>query len=542
MADGWLCKTDVYNNVYTGGVFSGGNHGDSVGFDNYRFYRAASTSNVILTKYDSSGHLKWAKLSDGQATPIGMTTDNDGNMYLFGHFWSDTLLFDTSIIINPSYNISLGQNTNNSSYFIIKFDTGGKIVWHRTGGNVAPYGYSLSNGGISIYKDTNIYICGSFWDSSMKIGSNILTNAHDTTSDIFIAKYNSSGSVIWAKRYRGHDDEFGVGISTATFGDLYITGTFRSPSVSFDSRTLTYTIGKAPSHNAPDMYIAKLDRNGNTIWARKSFGSAAPFSLAADYRNNVYIVGAVYDSTTFKLGTHSFHDTRLSQSGFLAKYDGAGNASWGKIIAPLNPYGTGGRNNLWGVTVDPCNNVWISGVSNGGACLIDNIQLNATLGHPYSTLFVGYSDIGTPLQYELIPNVEDDNSGLSSDYDGNIYLSDDVTGQAILGSLNYLSVGGTEAMFLGKYKPNVECQKIAELQAIPFQENAITIYPNPGYDRVTISATEIINSVTISNLVGQLFFNARYNSEKIEVDIAQLPKGVYQVRINNTEVLKFIKE
>jgi hypothetical protein len=68
------------------------------------------------------------------------------------------------------------------------------------------------------------------------------------------------------------------------------------------------------------------------------------------------------------------------------------------------------------------------------------------------------------------------------------------------------------------------------------------LYPSPAGRSLTISASCKIALVTISNLLGQTVLSFEYNSDKVELDVTDLPTGVYLVRINGTEVRKFIKE
>ncbi len=72
--------------------------------------------------------------------------------------------------------------------------------------------------------------------------------------------------------------------------------------------------------------------------------------------------------------------------------------------------------------------------------------------------------------------------------------------------------------------------------------NDIHIYPNPATTSLTITAAGKINHITIVNLLGQAICNNKYNSEKVQVAIADFPKGVYFVKINGADVRKFVKE
>jgi type IX secretion system substrate protein len=68
------------------------------------------------------------------------------------------------------------------------------------------------------------------------------------------------------------------------------------------------------------------------------------------------------------------------------------------------------------------------------------------------------------------------------------------------------------------------------------------LFPNPATKELSISGATRITSVVICNLVGQTVYTKKFNSEKVQVNIADLAKGIYLVRINGAEVRKFVKE
>ena len=73
-------------------------------------------------------------------------------------------------------------------------------------------------------------------------------------------------------------------------------------------------------------------------------------------------------------------------------------------------------------------------------------------------------------------------------------------------------------------------------------ENSISIFPNPAYSVLTIASPEVITNIIITNLIGETVYTHEYNTEKVEVNIVNLPVGVYFIKINNTEVRKFVKQ
>ena len=93
---------------------------------------------------------------------------------------------------------------------------------------------------ISTDASGNVYITGYFKSPTITFGTTTLTNnstAND--ADIFVVKYDSAGTVIWAKSAGGTGNDFGNGISATGDGNVYITGQFASPTITFGTTTLT---------------------------------------------------------------------------------------------------------------------------------------------------------------------------------------------------------------------------------------------------------------------------------------------------------------
>lgn len=67
------------------------------------------------------------------------------------------------------------------------------------------------------------------------------------------------------------------------------------------------------------------------------------------------------------------------------------------------------------------------------------------------------------------------------------------------------------------------------------------IFPNPADNNLTITSSTIIATLSITNLLGQQVNSYEYNADKVNVDISELPSGIYLIRINGTEVRKFVK-
>jgi hypothetical protein len=100
--------------------------------------------------------------------------------------------------------------------------------------------------------------------------------------------------------------------------------------------------------------------------------------------------------------------------------------------------------------------------------------------------------------------------------------------------------GIASAIFPVHIKGYLECHTgIIELSG---NQNNISLYPNPASSTLTISSTNKISQIIITNLLGQTLITCNYNSEQVEADVTELPAGVYLLKINGIDVRKFVKE
>ena len=70
----------------------------------------------------------------------------------------------------------------------------------------------------------------------------------------------------------------------------------------------------------------------------------------------------------------------------------------------------------------------------------------------------------------------------------------------------------------------------------------IEIYPNPAINTITISSPGTLMHIELRNIMGQLLRDSKDNTKNIELNIRDLPSGVYYVRVNDAQVERFIKE
>ncbi|WP_035559039.1 SBBP repeat-containing protein [Hymenobacter sp. IS2118] len=186
---------------------------------------------------------------------------------------------------------------------------------------VAP-GASANSGGSTAHEiatddSGNSYLVGSF-SGTVQFGGSTLSSAGAT--DIYVAKYSPSGTLLWATRGGGSGDDTGLGIGVDATGNVCIAGTFNG-AASFGGTTLT-------SSGQTDAVVAKVSSVGEWQWAHRAGGVGTDFgqSVAVDGSGNAYFVGAFQSaSISTDLGPLT---NSAGVNSFALRYSPTGTAVW----------------------------------------------------------------------------------------------------------------------------------------------------------------------------------------------------------------------
>jgi hypothetical protein len=110
----------------------------------------------------------------------------------------------------------------------------------------------------------NIFISG-YFDGIVDFDPSptITTNLTAAGKDIFIAKYNSSGSCLWVKQIGGPEDEYVNEIAITPSGSILITGDFNSSTVDFDPSSAIQILSSTLL--VESAFVVKYDTNGGFI-------------------------------------------------------------------------------------------------------------------------------------------------------------------------------------------------------------------------------------------------------------------------------------
>jgi hypothetical protein len=191
-------------------------------------------------------------------------------------------------------------------------------------------GGSDTGAAIGISKYGEHYVAGSF-STVANFGGKSLTSAGG--SDIFLAKYECNGQLLWVLQAGGSGDDSANDLAFDAGGNIYVTGWFVGPA-SFES------LGGQPktvSGGDETVFVAKYSPAGKLVWLRTgTVGFVAinrGHAVAIDPNAHVlYVAGVSQGETVFSSTGGTTHTVPGPRSWhmFLVKYDLNGNFGWGE--------------------------------------------------------------------------------------------------------------------------------------------------------------------------------------------------------------------
>ncbi|MFN0188703.1 MAG: T9SS type A sorting domain-containing protein [Bacteroidia bacterium] len=255
---------------------------------------------VLLAKYNSGGVLQWAQSIGGIMDDwgLGVDCDNLNNIYITGMYGANGITIGSFTL----------PNSGSSDVFLAKLDSAGVAQWATRGIGAS----SEVARSVSVSNNGDTYITGNFESPILSFGSiNIYNNGE---SAMFIAKYNSLGSVVWAKNSSGPGLATGYDIDTYGTNEIYVTGWYDSTFVSFDTTSLISSGGE-------DVYIAKYNGNGNLEWVTGPTGNLNErcYGVTASPNGDITITG-MFESSPVEFGSLQLNNTTSTyQDLFIAR-------------------------------------------------------------------------------------------------------------------------------------------------------------------------------------------------------------------------------
>lgn len=223
--------------------------------------------------------------------------------------------------------------------------------WARQlGGAQADVGY-----GVAADVAGNVYVAGYFNDVvDFDPGAGVANLTSGGDDDIFVAKFDSAGSLIWARRMGGADKQQATDITADGVGNVYVTGWFAG-TADFDPGAGVANL-TAPGESSA--FVAKLDSSGNFVWAKMLGGSgySAGSGVAVDAGGSVYSTGSFRGEADFDPGAGVSNLTPFGGDDvYVSKLDSSGAFVWARHLGGL------GNDNAAGLALDAAGNVHTTG-------------------------------------------------------------------------------------------------------------------------------------------------------------------------------------
>jgi hypothetical protein len=301
----------------------------------------------------------------------------------------------------------------------------------------------------------------------------------------------------WAKQTSASVASEGYSVVSDNSGNVYMTGYFNG-TVDFDPGPGTYNLTAQDG----DIFVQKLDNNGNFIWANKYGSSGFEYgnSITIDEFSNVYVCGSRQTSTSSSIkilkfnsnGSYSWergwlNSSSLNNSANSIMYDGAGNiiitGSFEGAIDFVEVPGTYYLNStgeadifVMKLTASGGAFVWAKNISGSSYETSSSLSLDPTGNIYIGGFFVGTTDFD-PSAYSNILNATDPSGNgfvVKLNSDGNYLWAQQISCQSHVGAIKSDEFGNlcTTGSFNGQadFDPGAGTYNLSGSQAIFIQK------------------------------------------------------------------------
>ncbi|HRH66630.1 MAG TPA: hypothetical protein PLU53_10070 [Bacteroidia bacterium] len=477
----------------------------------------------FVGKYTSSGTLLWA-FSIGGTGNEGVSSINiDGSDIVIVGSFNDT------VDVDPGPGTTNLVSAGNYDFFIARYTSTGQFVSAKRFGGSGDESFmdmDMQNGSMTI--------TGWFEDT---LALDTFQYVARGSNDVFVAKLNSAGDVLWSHTFggTGFSLSYGRKVIIDSSGIVYATGTINATNIDVDPGPGIVSLSTTGSS---DIYIIQYLSNGDLGWARLIGGSTG--ELAGDIemdRNGDLFVAGYTNSDSLDMNPDTSATAFLyelpgingAQDMIVGKYTSTGQYVWA--------HRTGKRSSDtgWGIEVDEINNLFVcasfgddsvdfdpgpgiflmstdSGVTTAGAL----VQYNGATGNFVDAISFGGN--GQTLPNDLA--LSNGKVWVTGIFRGDSMDLDPGVGTAYI--YNH-GTGATTDAFIAGYNYGA-MTRIQELRA-----NSLKLYPSLTKDMVNITFDEVLTQgiVEVRNTEGKLILREKVNSFPYSISVKNFAAGLY---------------
>jgi len=289
---------------------------------------SAGLRDMFVAKFLRTGQLSWVRHAGGSQDDSGrgLAVAKDGSVLVAGSF------IDVATFGAGEANEKTLSSTGGEDIFVARFATDGALLWAHSAGGID---HDRAHD-IAITADGGALVVGEFQDTVV-FGEGELketTLPFYRARDIFLARFESDGTLAWVRRAGGDGENIGRAVAATADGGALITGEFRDAALFGEGEANETTL---VAQSAADVFVARYGADGSLTWVRR-MGSASSTDAADDVGwdivatadGGVLVTGEFGENAIF--GEGEANQTTLVATGlsnlFLCKLDGDGNLIW----------------------------------------------------------------------------------------------------------------------------------------------------------------------------------------------------------------------
>ena len=286
---------------------------------------SAGGYDIFIARYYSDGSLAWAKRAGGSEWDFGegIASLSDDSIVVTGKFKANATFGsgesnETQLVTVGFYDI-----------FIAQYNADGVLQWAKNAGGIS----DDQGTGITTLSDNSTVVTGCYQGTAI-FGPGEPNATHlisDGDLDIFIARFNSDGSLAWAKRAGGTALDQSLEVTALSDNSTVVTGSFGS-AATFGPGESNETQLVSPG-NFGDSFFARYNADGSLAWAKRAGGAGRDcgYGINALSDNSTIATGVFEGAATF--GSGEPNETILAAGGFfVTRYNADGSLAWAKSV------------------------------------------------------------------------------------------------------------------------------------------------------------------------------------------------------------------
>ncbi len=328
------------------------------------------------------------------------------------------------------------------------------------------YGGNASESGTGIGRDANnnIIVYGTAYSTNNIASSGAFQTTSNGYPDLFIVKFNASGSRIWGTYYGGTSSERSSRLTIDSGTNIIVTGsTFSYNGIATPG---SFRPTKGPFGNAA--LIAKFNGLGYRQWGTYFGASKGDWGIAitTDFNHNIYLAGYTEGSDSGIATPGAFSSTYThvppfpTDEGFLAKFNSSGSIRyWGTYVGGSNfDHGSG-------VKTDASGNVFYVGDVGPGASIASSNGYQTTYSGGIDGCIIKFDSLGNHIWGSFLGGSSYDHaSAISIDASGNFYVLARTTSSGLAASgTHQANLSGATDAYLIKFNASFGFQKATYL-------------------------------------------------------------------------------